>query len=340
MVEWFDQNADLVREFYLKWFTDGNIEMTSTKDNSKFLKKIGYKDLSKDQLYIGGSVTIFSRQLHIVDYGDERTRKVFEVNRGRTFGVVTPAGYNQMGEVMIAARDAGMVISQLKMIRLSRDEVSQFSGWSRDWTQDVVLAMELVDDSANNCATTWASAVDKLNSKYGKEIAYAARPGSALDEARAIFGQEGRASTAVYDNCSLVVIRPQAVKDGKAGAIIDAILEKGWEISAVEMYNLSKSTAADFFSVYKGVVINYETMIQNMTSGACIALQIRGSDIVTEIREFAGPVDVEIAQELYPDSLRARFGVGPGAGSNAVHCTDLPEDGILECKYFFSLLNS
>ena len=65
--------------------------------------------------------------------------------------------------------------------------------------------------------------------------------------------------------------------------------------------------------------------------------------MVERFREFAGPVSVEIARTLYPDSLRARFGAsdascaGGEAGACGLHVTDLPEDGVLECEYFFKI---
>lgn len=49
-----------------------------------------------------------------------------------------------------------------------------------------------------------------------------------------------------------------------------------------------------------------------------------------------GPLDPEIARVLRPDSLRAKFGFDKVR--NAVHCTDLPEDGALETHYFFKIL--
>jgi nucleoside-diphosphate kinase len=51
---------------------------------------------------------------------------------------------------------------------------------------------------------------------------------------------------------------------------------------------------------------------------------------------LAGPLDPEIAKNLRPDTIRARFGVD--RARNAVHCTDLQTDGALECEYFFKLL--
>jgi len=49
-----------------------------------------------------------------------------------------------------------------------------------------------------------------------------------------------------------------------------------------------------------------------------------------------GPHDPEMAKTVRPKSLRAVY--GKDKGKNAVHCTDLPEDGILEVEYFFNIL--
>ena len=46
--------------------------------------------------------------------------------------------------------------------------------------------------------------------------------------------------------------------------------------------------------------------------------------------------DPEIASHLHPQSLRALC--SQSKVKNAVHCTDLPEDGPLEVDYFFSIL--
>jgi nucleoside-diphosphate kinase len=39
---------------------------------------------------------------------------------------------------------------------------------------------------------------------------------------------------------------------------------------------------------------------------------------------------------LRPNSLRAKF--GEDRVKNVVHCTDMPEDGVLEVRYFFEML--
>jgi nucleoside-diphosphate kinase len=46
-------------------------------------------------------------------------------------------------------------------------------------------------------------------------------------------------------------------------------------------------------------------------------------------------MDPEIAKNLRPNTIRAKF--GHTRLVNAVHCSDLPEDGALEVEYFFSI---
>lgn len=72
-----------------------------------------------------------------------------------------------------------------------------------------------------------------------------------------------------------------------------------------------------------------------MTTGPCIVMEVRQENAVQSFRELCGPMDPEIAKNLRPNTIRAQFGID--RCSNAVHCTDLPEDGELECEYFFSI---
>ena len=86
-------------------------------------------------------------------------------------------------------------------------------------------------------------------------------------------------------------------------------------------------------------------MVDEITSGSCIALEIsagrvsfssasstetkdQNNNIVAHFRHFVGPYDPEIAKRIRPDSLRAQF--GEDKVKNAIHCTDLAEDGELE----------
>ena len=73
-----------------------------------------------------------------------------------------------------------------------------------------------------------------------------------------------------------------------------------------------------------------------MSSGPCIALEIRSNDPVNSFREVAGPWDIDIAKELREHTIRAKFGID--RVKSGIHCTDLPEDAISEVQYFFDIL--
>lgn len=121
------------------------------------------------------------------------------------------------------------------------------------------------------------------------------------------------------------------------GKIIDTILNEGFEISAMEMFYIDKPTAEEFFEVYKGVFPEYSMLIEHIsTGGPIIVMEIRQDDAVNSFRKFCGPHDPELARQINPGSLRAQFGTD--RVRNALHCTDLVEDGVLECEYFFSIL--
>lgn len=95
------------------------------------------------------------------------------------------------------------------------------------------------------------------------------------------------------------------------------------------MFNLSREVVEEFYDVYKGVLPEYLPLIEHLSNGQSVALEVRQENVVTAFRDFVGPNDPEIAKHLKPNSLRAQFGCD--RVKNAVHCTDLAEDGRLEC---------
>lgn len=114
------------------------------------------------------------------------------------------------------------------------------------------------------------------------------------------------------------------------------ILANGFEISALQLLNLSRPVIEEVMDVYKGVLPEYLPMIEHLSNGPCIALEVRQENAVKAFRDLCGPHDPEIAKHLRPNCIRAKF--GEDRVRNAVHCTDMDEDGELEVRYFFSHL--
>ena len=102
------------------------------------------------------------------------------------------------------------------------------------------------------------------------------------------------------------------------------------------MFYLDRPTSEEFLEVYKGVLPEYPSLSEHLTTGPCIAIEVRQENAVNAFRELCGPHDPELAKTLRPRTIRAQFGID--RVRNAIHCTDLPEDGVLECEYFFTIL--
>lgn len=82
------------------------------------------------------------------------------------------------------------------------------------------------------------------------------------------------------------------------------ILSEGFEISAMEMFHLDRPTIEEFYDVYKGVLPEYVPLIEHLTSGPSIILEIRQENVVNAFRQLVGPHDPEIAKHLRPNTIR------------------------------------
>ena len=78
-VEWYDQLADIIRPYRILYFPVlSAIEMFDVKNARIFLKKQQIPSIQLDDFFIGAQVTVLSRVLKIIDYGDVATRRQFE----------------------------------------------------------------------------------------------------------------------------------------------------------------------------------------------------------------------------------------------------------------------
>jgi nucleoside-diphosphate kinase len=119
------------------------------------------------------------------------------------------------------------------------------------------------------------------------------------------------------------------------GAIINDVLDAGFEISALQMVWFDPGVAEKFYEVYK-FLPECQRMIESLSSGPSVAIEVRQDNAVEKFRVLCGPYNPEIAKKLEPQSLRAKYGID--RVQNAVHCTDLDEDGPLETNFVFNTL--
>lgn len=365
LAEWYDARASLMRKYQLLFYpSDSSVEMYDIKNRRLFLKRSLIDGLQVQHLFIGAIINIHSRQLSITDYADDRTSNLLKNKNETTLALIKPDAIAQMGSIVDMIHQEGFLICQAKMVRLSRNEASMFYAEHQgtsffDYlvefiTSGPVVALELKGPNAiqkwrtllgpTDSATARTQAPLSIRAKFGTDNAKNAAhgsdsPASAEREVNFFFG--GRIfsgkNTATFSNCTLGIIKPHAISEGLTGKIISAITSNGFEVSALQMFHLERANAEEFHEVYKGVVNEYKSMVEELCCGPCLAVEIRSPNAPVTFREFVGPSDPEIARHLRPGTLRAMF--GKDKIRNAIHCSDLPEDGLIEVQYFFRVLD-
>lgn len=365
IAEWYDANAALIRRYqFLYYNKDATIEMFDIKNRRLFLKRSKFENLSLKDLYLGSIINIHARQLKITDYADQFTKNKLENTASKTYAMIKPDAIKRAGEIIQRIEKNDFVICQAKKIHLSRSDAAKFYGEHEGKpffeklmafvTSGPVLSLELMGvDSVRkwrellgptNTQKAREEAPESLRAVFGTDATRNACHGadsneSAEREIDFFFGPSSPKVIPVLDNCTLCIIKPHAVATGMAGQIMTAISEAGFQINALQMFRLEKSDAEEFYEIYKGVVNEYSSMVEELCNGACIAMEIvKDEHVPTTFREFVGPSDPEIARHIRKNTLRAQFGIDKI--KNAVHCTDLPDDAKLEVEYFFRILNA
>jgi nucleoside-diphosphate kinase len=126
------------------------------------------------------------------------------------------------------------------------------------------------------------------------------------------------------------IIKPDAVKAGKAGAIIQHFTDGGLRSVAVKTVQLSQAQAEGFYAVHKARPF-FGDLVKFMTSGPCIVQVLEGENAVARNRELMGATD---SKKAAAGTIRQKFGTD--IEQNAVHGSDAPETAKVEIGFFFS----
>ena len=129
---------------------------------------------------------------------------------------------------------------------------------------------------------------------------------------------------------TLSIIKPDAVKKGVIGKIIDRFESNGLRIAAMKKMQLTKEIAGEFYEVHKERPF-FGELVEFMTSGPVVVMVLEGENAVAKNRELMGATD---PKEAKPGTIRADF--AESIDANAVHGSDSLENADREIKFFFS----
>lgn len=132
------------------------------------------------------------------------------------------------------------------------------------------------------------------------------------------------------NNKTFTMIKPDAVRNGHIGGILDQILKGGFKISAMKYTYLTPEKAGQFYEVHKERPF-YKDLVGFMSSGPIVAAILEKDNAVADFRTLIGATDPSKAEagtirQLFAESIEA----------NAVHGSDSDENAAIEGSFFFS----
>jgi len=128
------------------------------------------------------------------------------------------------------------------------------------------------------------------------------------------------------------IIKPDAVRAGKYGTILQRILDNGFKIRGMKLKHLSRKEAEGFYAVHRERPF-FGELTEFMSSAPCIVIALEKENAVKSWRDLMGATNPAEAAE---GTLRKDFAAS--IGENAVHGSDSEENAQIEISYFFSKL--
>jgi len=131
-------------------------------------------------------------------------------------------------------------------------------------------------------------------------------------------------------NRTFTMIKPDAVRAGNIGNILQMINAAGFRIVALKLTQMPKERAGQFYEVHQERPF-YGELCDFMSSGPIVAAILEKENAVEDFRKLIGatnPANAEAGtiRKLYATSV----------GENAVHGSDSDENAAIEGAFHFS----
>jgi nucleoside-diphosphate kinase len=131
-------------------------------------------------------------------------------------------------------------------------------------------------------------------------------------------------------NRTFTMIKPDAVKNGYIGKILDQITSNGFKIVSMRYLQLTQADAEGFYAVHSERPF-FGELVEFMSSGPIVAAILEKDNAVADFRTLIGATNPAEAAE---GTIRKNF--ASSIGENAVHGSDSDENAAIEGNYFFS----
>jgi nucleoside-diphosphate kinase len=130
--------------------------------------------------------------------------------------------------------------------------------------------------------------------------------------------------------CSLILIKPDAMQRGLAGEILGRIERRGCTLRAAKLIRVDRELGETHYAEHREKPF-FGELVQFITSGPTLALVVEGEGAIATLRKTIGatnPADAE------PGSIRGDLALA--MPDNLVHGSDSPESAEREIALWFS----
>ena len=131
-------------------------------------------------------------------------------------------------------------------------------------------------------------------------------------------------------NITFTMLKPDSVKNGNTGAILDKIVKSGFKIKAMKFTKMTDEKASKFYAIHSERPF-FKDLVSYMTSGPIVAAILEKDNAVNDFRELIGSTNPEEAKE---GTIRNMF--AKSISENAIHGSDSDENAKIECEFHFS----
>ena len=131
-------------------------------------------------------------------------------------------------------------------------------------------------------------------------------------------------------NRTFTMIKPDAVKAGNIGNILQMINAAGFRIISMKYLQLSKQQAEKFYEIHAARPF-FGELTDFMSSGPIVAAILEKDNAVADFRKLIGATNPAQAEE---GTIRKRYAAS--VGENAVHGSDSDDNAKIEGDFFFN----
>jgi nucleoside-diphosphate kinase len=131
-------------------------------------------------------------------------------------------------------------------------------------------------------------------------------------------------------NRTFTMLKPDSVRDGHIGAILEKITAAGFRIVAMKLTQMTTQDAKAFYAIHKERPF-FGELVEYMTSGPIVAAILEKENAVEDFRKLIGATNPAEAAEGTIRKLYAK-----SIGENAIHGSDSDENAAIESAFHFA----